>query len=287
MGIWKTSLGGKFSQSLCGLPLRFQRSKLDNVELKGGEMETLLLILQFLIILGLIAAGYVLKDFLPGYSRENGKNLATKEDIGEITRKVESAKLGFSAQIERLKTDLNADMRRQLNIFAKRNEALTQFFEDSFTVLTLLRSGFHFRYEDVDGLDKLIMETQARIIRAITSNYRLMLYVQEESILTPARDAQTAIKTLYGTWWDLVQNFRIAFLAEAKEWERAITTGDASYFAGDINDRLSVQAYSKLERVTGGTLNTLERSLQEYVNALYAQIHSVDKSEGLTATNGT
>src|SRR5262245_6330584 len=90
------------------------------------------------------------------------------------------------------------------------------FFEDSFTVLTLLRSGFHFRYEDVDGLDKLIMETQARIIRAITSNYRLMLYVQEESILTPARDAQTAIKTLYGTWWDLVQNFRIAFLAEAK-----------------------------------------------------------------------
>src|SRR5262245_3664977 len=73
------------------------------------------------------------------------------------------------------------------------------FFEDSFTVLTLLRSGFHFRYEDVDGLDKLIMETQARTIRAITSNYRLMLYVQEESILTPARDAQTAIKILYGT----------------------------------------------------------------------------------------
>jgi len=154
-------------------------------------------------------------------------------------------------------------------------------------VLTLLRSGFHFRYEDVDGLDKLIMETQARIIRAITSNYRLMLYVQEESILTPARDAQTAIKALYGTWWDLVQNFRIAFLTEAKEWERAITTGDASYFAGNINDRLSVQAYSKLEQVTGGALNTLERSLQEYVNAMYAHLHSADKSEALTATNGT
>src|SRR5262249_12676737 len=91
-------------------------------------METLLL-LQFLIILGLIAAGYVLKDFLPGYSREKGKSLATKEDVGEITRKVESAKLDFSAQIERLKTDLNADMRQQLNIFqlnifAKRNEEI-------------------------------------------------------------------------------------------------------------------------------------------------------------------
>ena len=253
---------------------------------KGNEMETLLLILQFLIILGLIAAGYVLKDFLPGYSREKGKNLATKEDIGEISRMVESAKLDFSAQIEKLKTDLNADMQQQLNIFAKRNEALTQFFEDSFTVVTLLRSGLHFRYEDVDGLDKLIMETQARIIRAITSHYRLMLYVQEESILTPARNALIAIKTLYRTWWDLAQNFRLAFLAEAKEWERANITGDDSYFAGNINDRLSVQAYSKLEQGTGGTLNTLERSLQGYVDALYAHFHSVDKSEALTATKG-
>ena len=34
MGIWKTSLGGKFFLSLCGLPLLFQRSKLDKVELR-------------------------------------------------------------------------------------------------------------------------------------------------------------------------------------------------------------------------------------------------------------
>src|SRR5215813_10830011 len=33
MGIWKTSLGGKFFRSLCGLPLLFQRPKLDKVEL--------------------------------------------------------------------------------------------------------------------------------------------------------------------------------------------------------------------------------------------------------------
>src|SRR5215813_690845 len=29
MGIWKPSLGGKFFLSLCGLPLLFQRSKID------------------------------------------------------------------------------------------------------------------------------------------------------------------------------------------------------------------------------------------------------------------
>src|SRR5262249_48383822 len=35
MGIGKTSLGRKFSRSLCGLPLLFQRPKLDKVELRG------------------------------------------------------------------------------------------------------------------------------------------------------------------------------------------------------------------------------------------------------------
>jgi hypothetical protein len=36
MGIWKTSLGGKFFRSLCGLPLLFQRSGMDKVQIRRG-----------------------------------------------------------------------------------------------------------------------------------------------------------------------------------------------------------------------------------------------------------
>jgi hypothetical protein len=133
----------------------------------------------FLMIFAAVIALDLIKRFHSSYFREKGKNLATKEDIFEITEKVEGVKSYFTNQTEKLRTDLNADMQRQMNLFVKRNEALTQFFEDAFTVVTLLRAGFHYRYDDIDGLDKHIRQGQDRIIRAITSCQRLMLYVAE------------------------------------------------------------------------------------------------------------
>lgn len=59
-------------------------------------MDAAILILQILILLGLGAASLLLKSFLPKYLEEKGKNLATKEDIEEITQKVESVKAEIS-----------------------------------------------------------------------------------------------------------------------------------------------------------------------------------------------
>ena len=52
-------------------------------------METIILIVQ---LLTLLVIGYLLKSYLPGYFQEKGKNLATKEDVGEITLKIEGVK---------------------------------------------------------------------------------------------------------------------------------------------------------------------------------------------------
>lgn len=250
------------------------------------NLETLLLILQILILLAVIALGYLAKS-LSGYATEKGKNLATKEDIRVITEKVESVKYDFSIQLERLKADLNANIQQQLSIFGKRNEALTQFFEDSLTVLTLLRSPFHFRYEDVDGLDRMIKENQVSIVRAIASYYRLMIYVQEGHLFTTAIKAVTTLITLHKTWFNLATDFRNAFVIEAEEWELAINTNDNSYFAQNIEAKLSVQAVIKLRQGIDPTLNTLEESLKEYANALNVHFHSIDNSKALTATTET
>lgn len=55
----------------------------------------------------ILAAGFILglfaEQFLPGYFREKGKNLATKEDIAEITAKVEETKLPYVKELELLK----------------------------------------------------------------------------------------------------------------------------------------------------------------------------------------
>lgn len=51
-----------------------------------------------------VIAGFVvfllIKYFLPGYLSEKGKNIATKEDISEITDKIESVKAQYSKEFE-------------------------------------------------------------------------------------------------------------------------------------------------------------------------------------------
>lgn len=49
----------------------------------------------FLIFLSLII-GFVVRHLLTSYFSEKGKNLATKEDIAEITKKIEEVKMEFS-----------------------------------------------------------------------------------------------------------------------------------------------------------------------------------------------
>ena len=51
-------------------------------------------------------SGMLLREFLPGYLHEKGKNLATKEDVAEITKKIEEVRHGYTAEIERLRVGL-------------------------------------------------------------------------------------------------------------------------------------------------------------------------------------
>lgn len=56
-------------------------------------MYTAILTIQ---ILTLILLGYLFRSYLPAYFQEKAKNLATKQDVGEITREVESVKVEVS-----------------------------------------------------------------------------------------------------------------------------------------------------------------------------------------------
>lgn len=53
-------------------------------------MEIIIIIVQILIFGILIAAYFLIKNLLPSYFSEKGKNIATKEDIEEITEKVKT-----------------------------------------------------------------------------------------------------------------------------------------------------------------------------------------------------
>ena len=64
--------------------------------------------------------GLFVKSFFPTYFRKKGENLATKEDISEITDKIESVKNDYANQLESAKTELSAKL--NTNSFRYENE---------------------------------------------------------------------------------------------------------------------------------------------------------------------
>lgn len=68
-----------------------------------GISITIIVICQAIII---FIAGLYIKKILPSYMNEKGKNLATKEDIQEITRKTEKVRDEFKQNFELFSSDI-------------------------------------------------------------------------------------------------------------------------------------------------------------------------------------
>ncbi|WP_149242570.1 hypothetical protein [Dyadobacter sp. 32] len=77
-------------------------------------------------IVGIII-GFLIKDYLPSYFKKKGENLATKEDIGEITKLVEEVKSSFNQETEVLKANLQILNGIKLGIAAEERAAIVDF----------------------------------------------------------------------------------------------------------------------------------------------------------------
>lgn len=69
-------------------------------------MEVAGLVLNILVLVGLVVAVLLAKSYFPSYVGEKAKNLATKEDIAEITRRIEEVKLEYAHELETAKVQL-------------------------------------------------------------------------------------------------------------------------------------------------------------------------------------
>lgn len=58
-------------------------------------MDWAILIFEILLAVEVFLIGLFVKNYLPSYMDEKGKNLATKEDIEEITRKTKEVQQEF------------------------------------------------------------------------------------------------------------------------------------------------------------------------------------------------
>ena len=69
-------------------------------------MDTAALVISVVNLLLLVLGGLFLRNYLPSYFTEKGKNLASKEDLGQLTELVESVRAQYTADLERLKAAL-------------------------------------------------------------------------------------------------------------------------------------------------------------------------------------
>ena len=69
-------------------------------------MNIVLTILNIFVLVGIGIVLVMAKSYFPSYVGTKAKNLATKEDISEITKKIEAVKLEYAHEIERVKVQL-------------------------------------------------------------------------------------------------------------------------------------------------------------------------------------
>ena len=69
-------------------------------------MDWAILIFEILLAVAVFLIGLFVKNYLPSYMDEKGKNLATKEDIEEITRKTEKVQQDFREGFELFSNDV-------------------------------------------------------------------------------------------------------------------------------------------------------------------------------------
>lgn len=73
---------------------------------------------------GGLVLGLLINSYLPKYFDKKGENLATKEDISEITNKIENVKHEYARQLESTKTGLSAQLNTHGFRYEKEYEVL-------------------------------------------------------------------------------------------------------------------------------------------------------------------
>lgn len=124
-------------------------------------MEIIITILQIFILIGISFLAMFKKNYFPKYLEEKAKNTATKEDVSQITDKIESIKRSYTIEIEKVKTELDVKAALRQSFQAKSLESLTAIDEllveinlYSWKKIAERSPNEHYVWSNVDTLDE-------------------------------------------------------------------------------------------------------------------------------------
>jgi hypothetical protein len=230
--------------------------------------------LEILQVVIIVIIGLFIRSYLPGYFKKKGENLATKEDIGEITEQVERIKTLYSAQMESTRSSI-AQARLEKEEYLREQKSCLLRFYDLAIELMYEKLAVNFGDLPMDqgkslaGFRNSFYELISNLIK---SYQRIVVYfshddnlrVEAESVLTQALEARRVFKKYFA-------GVTIAFLNESQAFlscENMNVSVEATNAAND-------QYWNAMRPV----ITEMQHSLRRYLTALNGFLRPNEQSQ--------
>ncbi|PMD97380.1 hypothetical protein BWI97_07050 [Siphonobacter sp. BAB-5405] len=135
-------------------------------------------------IFGIISFGFILTKYLPNYFNKKGENLATKEDISEITFLVEDVKKTFINENDKLKTKLNVISNIYIGLAAEERKVIVEANDRLYEIrdLSINIVGYINDLSSNSEIDKTIIKVRETFLNFSNYQSKLNLYIDNENI---------------------------------------------------------------------------------------------------------
>lgn len=214
-----------------------------------------------IIIIGILAWQYFIF-----YFREKGKNLATKEDIAEITHEIEEVKTQYSSDLEKFKAELQLMVRNDSLISENVHETLLIFFKDCTSLYyeKLTISFYHFPVDEGETLMDYHISTIQLFTKILSDYHMLALYFEKDSeVLIAAANVVKDVKDIRSIFKEKFINYKIAHNNENKAFLSCSSKEEIRKLATESDLKLQ-EYYNELEP----TAERMMSHFNEYLNAL-------------------
>lgn len=210
--------------------------------------------------------GWFLRSFFPSYLSEKGKNLATKEDIEEITEKVESVRTQHATSLEHLRLELHSIAHERQTRFLKLHER---------------------RVEAIDGLYCRLVRTQSAFF-PLTGGIASGEGQDFDTLLENAGSAGNDLLEFFGEnrlYFDaeIISGFGAIQRTLNEAWATfAFDRRDQSVPAPQSERERRVAAWQKARELIREEVPRLREQIENRMRALLGDVAERDKSEGET-----
>jgi hypothetical protein len=205
---------------------------------------------HILLDLGLyVCMGYLI--FSKEYLKKKGANLADKQDIEDITSKIEQVKSQFVQENEILKSNLQLITKNQLQYTNEERNALVNFFDYYGKWLTVGLQGLNFYYYTRNNIQDLIQkDRQLEDFYTQTSiaHHRISLLVDDKELV--AQSHKLIMKTLEYNHWtqNLLLKLRLNLEDGKMQYDQFLKLNDLNPLSKEAQQIIEREKELKKER---------------------------------------